>query len=106
MPFSNAVKRMAKLPMADHMQKVRVRQSMPPGHVRTPHYLRGKVGVIERTLGPFPNPEQLAYRHKGDRLPLHRVRFMMEDIWGPCAENPKDTLEAEVYAHWLEDVKE
>lgn len=81
---------------------VRVRTDMPPGHVRTPAYLRGKVGRIERTLGPFPNPEQLAYRHKGALLALHRVRFTMAEIWGENAEQPDDTIEAEIYAHWLE----
>lgn len=85
--------------MAD---RVRVRHDMPPGHIRTPAYLRGKVGVIERTLGPFPNPEQLAYRHKGTPLPLHRVRFTMAEVWGAQAETPTDTIEAEIYAHWLE----
>lgn len=83
-------------------ERVRVRLDMPPGHIRTPAYLRGKVGVIERTLGPFPNPEQLAYRHKGTPLPLHRVRFTMAEVWGAQAETPTDTIEAEIYAHWLE----
>lgn len=83
---------------------VRVRDDMPPGHVRTPAYLRGKRGEIERTLGPFGNPEQKAYRHKGDPLPLHRVRFTMAEVWGADAETPTDTLEAEIYAHWLEPV--
>ncbi len=85
-------------------ETVRVRSDMPPGHIRTPAYLRGKCGVIERTLGPFPNPEQLAYRHAGDRLPLHRVRFTMAQVWGAQAENPDDTIEAEIYAHWLEPI--
>ncbi len=84
------------------MQRVRVRADMPPGHVRTPTYLRGKTGLTERVLGPFPNPEELAYRHKGAALPLHRVRFRMGDLWGDAAETPDDTLEAEIYAHWLE----
>ncbi len=84
------------------MHRVRVRDYMPPGHVRTPAYLRGKTGTIERTLGPFPNPEVRAYGHTGDPLPLHRVRFTMSEIWGPAAERPDDTLEAEIYAHWLE----
>lgn len=84
------------------MQRVRVSRMMPPGHVRTPAYLRGKTGLIERTLGPFPNPEDLAYRHPGAPLPLHRVRFTMAELWGTEAENPADTLEAEIYAHWLE----
>ena len=86
------------------LTKVRVRPDMPPGHIRTPAYLRGKVGRIERTLGPFGNPEQLAYRLKAETLPLLRVRFSMEEIWGADAENPNDTLEAEIYAHWLEEV--
>ncbi|MEY1555129.1 SH3-like domain-containing protein [Yoonia sp. R2331] len=84
------------------MQRVRVRADMPPGHVRTPAYLRGKTGVTERILGPFPNPEDLAYRHAGTPLDLHRVRFRMGDLWGAGAERPEDTLEAEIYAHWLE----
>ena len=83
-------------------ERVRVRADMPPGHIRTPAYLRGKCGVIERTLGPFPNPEQLAYRHKGTPLALHRVRFTMAEIWGNASETPTDTIEAEIYAHWLE----
>jgi len=85
-------------------QTVRVRDDMPPGHVRTPAYLRGKTGTVERILGPFPNPEQLAYGLKGEALPLYRVRFEMRDVWGADAENPTDTLEAEIYAHWLSEV--
>lgn len=82
--------------------RVRVRNDMPPGHIRTPAYLRGKSGVIERTLGPFANPEQLAYRHNGEALALYRVRFTMAGVWGAAAETPTDTIEAEIYAHWLE----
>lgn len=77
---------------------------MPPGHIRTPAYLRGKVGKIERTLGPFGNPEQLAYGIDAERLPLLRVRFTMAEVWGDAAERPGDTLDAEIYAHWLEEV--
>ncbi len=79
--------------------RVRVRAIMPPGHVRTPAYLRGRTGVIERVLGPFANPEALAYRQPAPPLPLYRVRFAMVDLWGqPSA----DVLEAEIYGHWLE----
>ncbi len=83
---------------------MRVRADMPPGHVRTPAYLRGKIGWVERQLGPFPNPEALAYDRPAEKLPLYRVRFTMADIWGDAAENPADTLDAEIYAHWLEPV--
>lgn len=83
-------------------ERVRVKSMFPPGHVRTPAYLRGKVGFVERTLGPFPNPEALAYGKEAELLALCRVRFTMADIWGEDCENPDDTLDAEIYAHWLE----
>ena len=85
--------------MAD---RVRVRAMMPPGHVRAPAYLRGRTGVIERALGPFANPEKLAYGLKAEKQPLYRVRFSMAEIWGDAAETPDDTLDAEIYGHWLE----
>jgi len=80
---------------------VRVSELMPPGHVRTPAYLRGKKGLIERPLGRFGNPEQLAYGLAADKQKLYRVRFSMAEIWGDGAENPDDTLDAEIFAHWL-----
>ncbi len=83
-------------------ERVRVKALMPPGHVRAPAYLRGKTGQIERALGAFGNPEQLAYGHAGARKELYRVRFTMADLWGPEAENPRDTVDAEIYEHWLE----
>lgn len=83
-------------------ERVRVHHMMPPGHVRTPAYLRGKTGIIERPLGDFGNPEQLAYRQKTADTPLFRVRFSMAEIWGEAAENPTDTLDAEIFAHWLQ----
>lgn len=83
-------------------ETVRVRAIFPPGHVRTPAYLRGKTGTIERKLGAFGNPERQAYRHLGEKRELVRVRFNMSEIWGDEAERPDDTLEAEIYTHWLE----
>ena len=83
-------------------QEVRVKRYAPPGHVRTPYYLRGKRGVVERVLGPFPNPEQLAYGHTATPTSLFRVRFSMSEVWGDEIENLGDSIEAEIYAHWLE----
>lgn len=86
------------------MKRVRVKDIYPLGHVRTPAYLRGKTGVIERQLGPFSNPEQLAYGLPPTALDLFRVRFTMAEIWGAECPNPNDTVEAEIYAHWLEPI--
>lgn len=89
--------------MYDVGMTVRVCAMMPPGHIRTPAYLRGKTGVIERRLGSFANPEMLAYRLPAGLVALYRVRFRMADLWG--TPNP-DMLEAEIFAHWLEPVEE
>lgn len=83
---------------------VRVATRMPIGHVRTPAYLRGKVGVVERVLGPFPDPERSAYRQAAPLRRLYRVRFEMAEVWGTAAEASNDTLDAEIYDHWLEAV--
>lgn len=88
------------------VETVRVKTMMPPGHVRTPAYLRGKYGIIERSLGEFANPERAAYGLKKEMQPLVRVRFSMKEIWGDAAENPDDTLDAEIYLHWLDKVAE
>ena len=83
---------------------VRVKALTPPGHIRAPWYLRGKTGKIERELGPFKNPEQRAYGLPAQQKPLYRVRFTMAEIWGAKAETPTDTIDAELYGHWLEKV--
>ncbi len=83
--------------------RVLVRLADPPGHVRTPHYCRGKSGVIERICGAFANPEELAYARDGlPAQPLYRVRFSARDLWPDYRENPADVVEIEIYQHWLE----
>ena len=82
---------------------VRVRRGSAPGHIRTPWYLRGRAGRVERLLGDFPNPEELAYHRDGlPPRPLYRVRFTMAEVWGAEAERPGDTIDAEIFEHWLE----
>lgn len=84
-------------------EAVRVHVFTPPGHVRAPWYLRGKIGVIERDLGETGDPEALAYGHVDKpRLRLYRVRFDMGEIWGERAERPEDSLDAEIFENWLE----
>lgn len=84
---------------------VRVRRAAPIGHVRTPWYIRGRQGVIERLCGAYANPEELAYARPGTpRIPLYRVRFRQADVWPDYAGSPSDTLDVEIYQHWLEPV--
>lgn len=82
---------------------VRVRRGNPPGHVRTPYYIRGKSGVVERICGEFGNPEELAYgRSGGPKKVLYRVRFAQKDVWPEYSGPPADTIDIELYEHWLE----
>jgi hypothetical protein len=84
-------------------ERVMVRNAYPIGHVRTPHYVRGKRGVIERLCGAFANPEELAYARSGQPLqPLYRVRFLQRDLWPDYAGAAGDVVEVEIYQHWLE----
>ena len=84
-------------------ERVRVHHRNPPGHVRAPFYIRGKSGVIERVCGACRNPESLA--RGGSGLPkraLYRVRFGQADVWPDYAGAGDDTVDVEIYEHWLD----
>jgi nitrile hydratase subunit beta len=83
--------------------RVRVKRSFPPGHRRTPFYIRGKLGVVERVCGTFANPEELAYGFDGkpERV-LYRVRFAQKEVWADYEGPARDGIEMEIYEHWLE----
>ena len=84
--------------------RVTVRKAAPPGHIRTPWYIRGQAGVIERLCGAFPNPEELAYNRPGlPAQPLYRVRFAQRDVWPDYRGGAHDTIVIEIYQHWLEE---
>jgi len=83
--------------------RVQVRRLFPPGHLRTPHYIRGQTGVIERVLDAFPNPEACAYGHRDQpNQRLYRVRFQQREVWPDYAGPADDTVDVELYQHWLE----
>lgn len=86
---------------------VRIVDLGKPGHVRTPRYTRGKTGIVERYCGAFDNPENRGYGRVGqERISLYRVRLRQRDLW-PDYEGPAhDTLELEIYEHWLQPVSE
>ena len=87
--------------------RVRVRLDWPEHgprrvHIRTPGYLRGHVGIVDRLLGSFPNPEDLAFGRPGlPRRALYRIIFRHNELWpGRSA----DQVTADIYEHWLEPV--
>ena len=89
-------------------ERVRVQDWDPPNaprkpHIRTPFYIRGKTGEIERICGEYRNPEALAYGEDGlPKQPLYRVRFDQTHVWPDYAGPPHDKVEIEIYEHWLE----
>jgi nitrile hydratase subunit beta len=86
---------------------VRVKRAFPPGHRRTPCYIRGKCGVIERICGAFPNPEELAYGFDGEpKKVLYRVRFVQKHVWPDYRGPGHDIIEMEIFEHWLEPAHE
>jgi nitrile hydratase len=86
--------------VGDH---VRIDDRHEDRHNRTPLYVRGKAGVVERVCGAFGEPELLAYGRYGDPpQTLYRVHLAQTDIWPDYAEAPGDSLEIEIFEHWLE----
>jgi nitrile hydratase len=84
-------------------ERVVVRSAYPIGHVRTPYYIRGRAGTVERVCGAFANPEELAYARSGEPArPLYRVRFRQRDVWPDYTGHDDDVVEIEIYEHWLE----
>lgn len=84
---------------------VRIRDIGKSGHVRTPQYVRNKVGLIDSYVGLFENPEERAYGRIGcDPIPLYRVRLKQNELWLDYEGSDCDTLVLEIYDHWLETV--
>lgn len=87
---------------------VRVRNDWPESsgrrvHIRTPHFVRGREGVVEQVLGTYPNPEGLAFGQPGQPAQtLYQVRFAQSALFPDGPGDARDTLTADIYEHWLE----
>ena len=104
--MSVAAARSTATPIFSSGERVHVREVDAPGHIRTPHYIRGKTGVVERFVGFFKNPEELAYGRSGEpRCALYRVRFVQSEVWPDYDGAADDTLDIDLYEHWLQPVK-
>jgi nitrile hydratase len=81
--------------------RVTVRLEDRPGHLRTPWYIRGKTGWIERVHGEFRNPESLAFGRDGlPKKTLYLVAFDRAEVWGEAQGS--DKLLVDIYEHWLD----
>jgi nitrile hydratase subunit beta len=81
---------------------VQVKDVRPVDHTRLPGYLRGKTGVVDKVYpGAYiyfcsTGPDGL-----GEPMPVYRVRFEPEEIWGELAEE-KSVVYADLYETYLE----
>ena len=88
-------------------QRVRVASRPHEGHHRTPGYLKGKTGSVERLHGAFTNPETRAYGGDGlPEQPLYNVTFSQSEVWADYAGRAGDRIYVDVYEHWLEPLDE
>ena len=72
-------------------------------HLRTPGYIFGARGVIERSCGRFADPSASAYHEPNPpKHHLYRVRFSQTELW-PEVEvlGEHDTVDVEIYEPWL-----
>jgi nitrile hydratase subunit beta len=89
-------------PRFDKGDKVIVLELNKSGHIRTPFYIRGRIGTILHRCGAFLNPEDLSIGNvAGPVVPLYRVGFPLGELWSEYRGNPSDTLFIEIYDHWL-----
>jgi nitrile hydratase subunit beta len=87
-------------------QRVRVAARPHPGHHRTPAYVKGKVGRVERLHARYANPETRAYG--ADGLPeqaLYLVGFEQRELWPEYRGGTGDRLLVDVFEHWLEEAE-
>jgi nitrile hydratase len=85
-------------------QRVRVSSRAHDGHHRTPLYIKGKVGNVERLHGAFTNPETRAYGDDG--LPeqaLYLVGFDQGAVWPDS--HGRNRIFVDLYEHWLEEAE-
>ena len=82
-----------KRPHADRPLRV-------PGYPVVPLlFVVGEIGIV---VGAFRNPEESAYGFDGEpKRHLYRVRFRQSDIWDDYGGAEHDTLDLEIFEHWL-----
>lgn len=71
-----------------------------PCHIRTPWYLRGHHGRVERVLGAFRNPEDLAFGRPAEQRVLYHVLFEQPPLFHEGHKG--DEVLVEIFEHWLE----
>lgn len=87
-------------------QRVRVAARSGEGHHRTPRYVKGKIGIVDRAHASFRNPEARAYGKDGLPMqPLYLVSFSQGDVWSDYRGRASDRIYVDLFEHWLEEAQ-
>lgn len=87
-------------------QGVRIARRATIGHIRVPTYVQGQAATVVAVAGEFVIPEDEAYgRLNGRRRSLYRVRLPLASLWADHRGPAGDTLEIEMFEHWLEPLE-
>jgi nitrile hydratase len=87
-------------------QQVRIAARPHEGHHRTPGYVKGKTGQVERVHASFANPETRAYGKDGlPKQPLYLIGFAHDDVWPDAPGHGRDRIYVDIFEHWLEEAK-
>ena len=86
-------------------QPVRISARVHAGHHRTPAYVKGARGTVERVHDRFADPETRAYG--GDGTPHRQLYLVGIDLRSvtPRDHGSRDRVFVDVFEHWLEPIE-
>ena len=86
-------------------QKVEIDSRFESRHHRVPAYAKGANGVITEICNLAPIPEQIAMiQNPPERVPVYRVKLEQQQLWSDYQGLHSDSLEIEIYQHWLKPI--
>lgn len=95
----------ARIPLARQRfslgARVRVRDTIAPGHTRQPAYVTGKPGVVVAYHGAYVFPDAHAVGRRARPQHLYTVAFDGRDLWDNGAE-PNTEVRVDLYEPYLE----
>ena len=80
---------------------IKARSIHPLGHTRSPHYVRGKTGVVRRVHGLYVFPDTNAHRVGENRQHVYLVEFSARELWG---RNDRERVMIDLWEDYLEPV--
>ncbi len=80
-------------------ESIRTRDAQHGGHTRLPAYLAGKRGTVERVVGEFPFPDDVAAGVRDSNATLYTIRFEGRELWSGADCN---AVYADLFEPYLE----